>query len=202
MSTLLFRIRSKLFRALFSVLHSLRFKSLGRGAYLYSPFRADGQHNIEFGEFSVFQGGSWLYCIGVDGGPARLSIGKGCVFGYNNHVTAVAEVVIGDHVLTANNVYISDNLHGYEDVDVPIMHQPVRVKRPVHIGNGSWIGENVCIIGASVGKNCVIGANAVVTSDIPDYSVAVGAPAVVIRRYDGEKRQWIKVSGESPALGK
>jgi len=202
MSTLLFRIRSKLFRTLFSLLHRSRFKSLGRAAYLYSPFRVDGQHNVEIGALSVFQGGSWLYCIGIDGGPAQLSIGKGCVFGYNNHVTAVAEVVIGDHVLPANNVYISDNLHGYEDVDVPIMHQPVRVKRPVHIGSGSWIGENVCIIGATVGKNCVIGANAVVTSDIPDYSVAVGAPAVVIRRYDGEKRQWIKVSGESPALGK
>jgi acetyltransferase-like isoleucine patch superfamily enzyme len=59
------------------------------------------------------------------------------------------------------------------------------------IGDGSWIGENACIIGAHVGKNCVIGANAVVTSDIPDYSVAVGVPAVVIKRFDAPSKMWI-----------
>lgn len=196
MSTLLFRIRSKLSRLLFSFLHRSRFKRLGQAAYLYAPFRLEGPHNIEIGDASVFQGGGWLYCMGVGGAAARLDIGTGCVFGYNNHVTAVSEVVIGDHVLTANNVYISDNLHSYEDIGVPIMHQAVRVKRPVHIGSGSWIGENACIIGARVGKNCVVGANAVVTSDIPDYSVAVGAPAKVIRRYDETTEQWIKVSGD------
>jgi acetyltransferase-like isoleucine patch superfamily enzyme len=119
-----------------------------------------------------------------------LLVGSGCVFGYNNHITAVRDVVIEDHVLTANNVYISDNLHSYEDVGVPIMHQPVRFKNAVVIGKGSWIGENVCIIGASVGKNCVVGANSVVTHDIPDFSVAVGSPAVVIRHYDRVASRW------------
>jgi acetyltransferase-like isoleucine patch superfamily enzyme len=102
--------------------------------------------------------------------------------------------VIGDHVLTANNVYISDNLHGYEDVTRPIMHQRVRFKKVVVIGDGCWIGENACIIGATIGRNSIIGANAVVTCDIPDYAVAVGIPAVVIRRFDQQLQQWVDVA--------
>ena len=62
----------------------------------------------------------------------------------------------------------------------------------VLIGEGSWIGENVCIIGASVGKNSIVGANSVVTNNIPDYCVAVRAPARVIKRYDNKDNQWVK----------
>lgn len=178
----------------FTVFHKGRFNSLGRSAHLYRPFRLDGAENIDIGPGTVFQSGSWLYAVATASSSVRLSIGNGAVFGYNNHITAVKEVRIGDEVLTANNVYISDNLHGYEDIHTPILRQPVLVRKPVSIGDGSWIGENACIIGASVGRNCVIGANAVVTSDIPDYSVAVGAPAVVIKQYDHASKQWRKVS--------
>jgi acetyltransferase-like isoleucine patch superfamily enzyme len=58
------------------------------------------------------------------------------------------------------------------------------------IGEGSWIGHNACVIGVRVGKHCVIGASAVVLRDLPDYSVAVGAPARVVRRYDVEAKAW------------
>lgn len=95
------------------------------------------------------------------------------------------------NVLTADKVYITDNLHGYRDVNLAILHQPVIQRNFVEIGEGSWLGENVCIIGACVGKHCVIGANSVVTKDIPDYSVAVGSPARVIKQYCFEKQQWI-----------
>ena len=60
----------------------------------------------------------------------------------------------------------------------------------VVVGEGSWLGENVCVMGASIGKHCVIGANAVVTRDVPDYSVAVGCPARVIKRYNPVTQQW------------
>ena len=137
------------------------------------------------------QRGGWLYCTGVDGVRASLKLGEGCVLGYNNHIAAVRSVVIGNHVLTANNVYISDNVHAYEDISRPILHQPVQFKSEVSIGDGCWIGENACIIGARIGKNSVIGANAVVTQDIPEYSVAVGVPAVVIRQFNTQSQQWI-----------
>lgn len=191
MNGLLARISSRLYRIWFACCYRWMFKKLGAGSALFRPFRLDGGDEIVIGDGTVFQRGAWLYCSGVDGRTASLSVGDGCVFGYNNHITAVGQVVIENHVLTANNVYISDNLHSYEDVGVPIMHQPVKFKREVVIGSGSWIGENACIIGARIGKQCVIGANAVVTSDIPDYSVAAGVPARIIRQFDPNLKKWV-----------
>jgi acetyltransferase-like isoleucine patch superfamily enzyme len=188
------RFKAKLSRLRFSVCCAPDFHACGDNAFLYSPFRFDGPENISLGADTVMQSGSWLYCCPLDGGSAHLKIGSGCVFGYNNHITSVRQVVIEDHVLTANNVYISDNLHSYEDISVPVIKQPVRFTKAVLIGSGSWIGENVSIIGASVGRNCVIGANSVVTRDIPDYSVAVGAPAVVIRQFDQRAGAWVSTS--------
>ena len=189
-------MRSKLALLYFSAFEGPRLKRLGRNSLLYSPYRIDGPEGISLGDQSVFQGGAWLYCVGGEAAPASLSIGTGCVFGYNNHVTAVGSVRIGDHVLTANNVYISDNVHDYRDISRPVMQQPVIVKGKVEIGDGCWLGENAVILGASVGKNCVIGANAVVTHDIPDFSVAVGIPARVIRQYDAASGQWRAVGGD------
>jgi len=188
------KIVSKLRTVWFAIWYERIFRSLGSGAFMFSPFRLDGAEGIELGKRTVLQRGAWLYCCGVDvDKAASLKVGKGCVFGYNNHITSVQNVVIGDYVLTANNVYISDNVHEYEDIECPIMHQQVKFKASVSIGSGSWIGENVCVIGARVGKNCVIGANSVVTRDIPDYSVAVGSPAVVIKQYSFEDKSWMPV---------
>lgn len=191
MNGLLTRIFSKLYRVCFALCYGWSLKCIGSGTALFRPFRIDGGKGVSIGAKTIFQRGTWLYCCGVEGRKAALSIGDGCAFGYNNHITAVGQVVIGDNVLTANNVYISDNLHDYEDIFVPIMHQRVRFKREVEIGDGCWIGENACIIGARVGKNCVVGANAVVTSDIPDYSVAVGVPATVIKQFDPQLKKWV-----------
>jgi len=71
---------------------------------------------------------------------------------------------------------------------VPIIQQPVKYKGEVVIGKNSWIGENVSIIGAKIGKHCVIGANSFVNSDIPDYSIAVGTPAKVIKKLNIDER--------------
>lgn len=68
-------------------------------------------------------------------------------------------------------------------------------KPTLSVGDDTWIGTNVVIAGnIHVGKHCVIGANSVVTKDIPDYSVAAGIPAKVIKRYDFDKGEWIKTN--------
>jgi len=191
MSELIGRIGVKLASLWFALKYRPIMGKLGAKAFLFRPYRIDGADSIELGAESSLQRGGWLYCVAQEGARARLAIGRGCILGYNNHITAIREVVLGDHVLTANNVYISDNVHGFEDISRPIMHQPVQFKGPVSVGDGSWLGENVCVIGASVGRNCVIGANAVVTRNIPDYCVAVGIPAVVIRRFDTRLQKWV-----------
>jgi len=122
-----------------------------------------------------------------------LVIEDGCVIGHFNHIYATKSIILHKNVLTADKVYISDNLHNYEDINTPILSQPIKQNGIVEIGEGSWLGENVCVIGASIGKHCVIGSNSVVTHDIPNYCVAVGVPAKVIKKYDFEKKEWIKI---------
>jgi acetyltransferase-like isoleucine patch superfamily enzyme len=91
-------------------------------------------------------------------------------------------------------VYITDQNHDYRDITVPISQQS-QPERAVVIGDNSWIGHGAVILpGSHIGKHVVIGANSVVTGKIPDYSVAVGSPAKVIRRYQ-EGSGWIDVLG-------
>ena len=91
-------------------------------------------------------------------------------------------IVIEDDVWTGHHVYITDQNHGYERIDIPISQQ-TQPERAVRIGAGSWIGAgSVVLPGAQIGKHVTIGANSVVSGVIDDYSVAVGVPARVIRR--------------------
>jgi acetyltransferase-like isoleucine patch superfamily enzyme len=175
---------------LFYILNKRKFKRLEFRSLIEKPLRIDGEEYISLLRGAIVQKYSFLYAAKIDEHEPGLIIGKGSVLGNYNHIAAVRKVVFGEYVLTSDRVYVSDNLHGYENVNVPIMHQPVKFKSEVYIGDGSWIGENVCIIGARIGRNCVIGANSVVTNDVPDYSVAVGSPAKVIRKFNIQTNKW------------
>lgn len=179
-------------KLLFVIQYKHRLHSCGKSVTFFGPIRIDGIQFISVGSRTSIQRESWLYAESKNG-EATLKIGHGTVLGHNNHITAIQDVVIGNNVLTANNIYISDNYHGYEDINTPIVQQPVKFKGKVYIGDGSWLGENVCVIGVKIGKNCVIGANSVVTKDIPDFSIAVGSPAKVIKQYNHTTKDWQKV---------
>ena len=121
-----------------------------------------------------------------------LQIGEGSQLGANNYITCQGGVEIGAHVLSASNLSMISSEHQYQDVDLPILDQGSK-HAPIKIGDDSWIGINVTILsGTTIGKHCVIGANSLVRGDFPDYSVIVGNPARVVKRYDEEKRQWVK----------
>lgn len=169
-----------------------RFSHLGFRSVIYSPLKIDCGKNIYIGKDVRICYKTWLAANPLTGKSARLEIRDGCVIGNFNHIYSTHSIVLHKNVLTADKVYISDNLHGYVDINVPILKQPIVQKGCVEIGEGSWLGENVCVIGAKIGKHCVIGANSVVTKDIPDYSVAVGIPAKVIKQYDFETNSWKK----------
>lgn len=108
-------------------------------------------------------------------------------------ITAQGGVFIENNVLMADKINIIANQHRYEDISVPIMGQG-QISKPIYIKSGTWIGINVTVLdGVTIGKNCIIGANSVVTKDIPDFSVAVGTPARVIKLYDKKLSKWIRV---------
>lgn len=168
-----------------------QFGGFGRRSLVLSPLQIDGGRNIRIGRGTVVEKGAWLAAVPLTGAKqCRLEIGDGCAIGHLNHIYCTGSIVIEDEVLTADKVYISDNLHSYTDIGTPILRQPVKQLNPVTIGAGAWLGENVCVIGASVGRGSVIGANSVVTKNIPDYCVAVGVPARVIKRYNPQTERW------------
>ena len=164
--------------------------SFGLRSQIHSPLHLNGKKQVYIGDNTLIQYKTWLAAKPHTGKDVRLVIGDGCRIGHFNHIYATHSIVIHDNVLTADKVYISDNLHGYQDIETPVLYQPISQKGQVEIGEGSWLGENVCVIGSKIGRHCVIGANSVVTRDIPDYSVAVGAPAKVIKYYDFNEKKW------------
>ena len=169
-------------------------ESFGHNSFIYKPLYVSVT-NIHIGDNVYVQYKSWLASESLTGnGEALLKIGNGCVIGHFNEIYSTHSIVIENHVLTADRVYISDNIHGYENIEIPILHQPIVQKKEVRIGEGSWLGVGVSVIGASIGKHCVIGSNVVVTKDIPDYCVAIGIPARIIKRYNPEVGKWLRTN--------
>ena len=112
-----------------------------------------------------------------------VRIGDRCLIGRGSGIVGHLAIDIGNDVWTGHHSYITDQNHGYEIVDLPISMQ-TQVEKPVVVGEGSWIGAGSVILpGAHIGKHVAIGANSVVNGNIPDYSVAVGSPAKVIKQY-------------------
>ncbi|MGN9134009.1 glycosyltransferase [Clostridium sp. HCP1S3_B4] len=131
-------------------------------------------------------------------GKPRIIIGDNCDIGKRIFISSVNKVEIEDEVIIASNVHIADHNHEYKEIGIPIRRQGVdSFKNEVKIGFGTWIGNNVVIIGnVKIGRGCTIGANSIVNSNIPDYCVAVGQPAKVIKYYDSEIGKWVNVSNE------
>lgn len=175
----------------FNFLYSKKFKCFGSGVAIQSPLHIYGEENISIGDNVLVQYKSWLAAVPHTGEKqCELKIGNGCVIGHFNELFATKSIILEDNVLTADRVYISDNLHSYENISTPVLKQPVKQINPVRIGEGSWLGVGAVVLGANIGKHCVIGANAVVTKDIPDYCVAAGVPAKIIRRYNASTGRW------------
>jgi acetyltransferase-like isoleucine patch superfamily enzyme len=133
---------------------------------------------LEVGKWTLLEPDVWITAPD----DARVRIGTGCFLNRGVMVAAHGLVEIGDHCMLANGCFVSDADHRHDDPDVPITWQGFTSKGPTRIGDNCWLGANVVVTsGVTIGERSVIGANSVVTHDIPPWSVAVGAPARVVR---------------------
>lgn len=166
-----------------------RFHSFGDGSLImWRPTTIFNERFIAIGSRTLIGPGVALSAGMVPGQECLsmpvVSIGDGCLIGRGSGIVGHFSITIGNDVWTGHHVYITDQNHGYEDVTIPISRQ-TQPERAVTIGDGSWIGHGSVILpGVTIGRHVVVGANSVVTGDIPDRCVAVGAPARVIRRHD------------------
>jgi acetyltransferase-like isoleucine patch superfamily enzyme len=173
------------------------FGHIGAGSCIMKPVGLFNPECIHIGNGVQIRHGARIEAVreraGVFFSP-RIEIGDGTSIEQGFHLACAEQIIIGKHVAITEYVGIFDIWHLYEDIQVPIKDQPLKTS-PVKIGDHSFIGMGAVIQpGVIIGKHCVIGANSVVIRSIPDYSVAVGLPAKVIRRFDPVASQWIKVT--------
>jgi carbonic anhydrase/acetyltransferase-like protein (isoleucine patch superfamily) len=159
------------------------FHSFGHRSVLQTPIRLKNSSQIVVGSGVFVGGGSWLQVLDeYTGDEPALVIGDGTSVVGRCVLSAAASVRLGANVLLARNVYISDHSHRFDDTTLPVLAQGVAKIEPVEIGDGAWLAENVVVLpGVRIGRGSVVGANSVVADDVPDYCVAVGQPARVIK---------------------
>ncbi|MBC7912746.1 MAG: acyltransferase [Pyrinomonadaceae bacterium] len=143
-------------------------------------------NNFVLGDYSSIED----FCT-INNGVGDVIIGNKSIIGIGNVI--IGPVTIGDNVMLAQNIVVSGLNHGYQDITIPPKDQPVTTK-PITIRDNVWIGAN-CVItaGVSIGKHSVIGAGSVVTKNIPEYVVAAGNPARILKKYNFESQNWEKV---------
>lgn len=203
-------MKNRFVNNIFSIYNKLREKAAAETKYqLLSSIDCDpnqvrigvvaqlvGGKYIHIGNGTGF--GDYLYLTAWDSYPCvingehmvqnhtpSLTIGENCRFGAYNHITCSNKITIGDNLLTGKWITIADNSHGETDIDSlcinPIL-RPLSTKGEITIGNNVWIGDKATILsGVTIGDGVVVGANSVVTKDIPPYHVVVGNSKIIIR---------------------
>lgn len=164
------------------------------------PSDIRGKKNISWGNNFSVGFGCRLEAYGDDN-KILLQIGNNVQLNDYVHITAMSKVTIGDDVLMASKIYISDCTHGNYSSNINLLSSP-SVKpseremfaKEVSIGNRVWIGEFVSILpGVKIGDGSIVGANSVVTKSLPANVIAVGIPAIPIKFYDFEKQCWTPI---------
>lgn len=158
------------------------FKSFGDNSVIsYKAIKLEGLEWISIGSNTVIRKNVQLTAWNINNATPSISIGNNCCIREGAHITAINKIEIGNNLLTGTNILISDNSHGStqrESLDIPPYKRELTSKGIIVIEDNVWIGNNACILGnVRIGKGSIIGANAVVTHDVPPYSIAVGIPA-------------------------
>lgn len=162
---------------------ALNYELARRRAYARWPLHGEVLESLrdgrlELGEHVLLEPHVWITMPA----PARVRIGSGSMLNLGVMVAALELVEIGEHCMFANGCVITDANHRFDDRERPVPWQGFTSKGPTRVGDNVWCGAHVVITsGVTVGERCVIAANSVVTTDIPPFSVAAGAPARVIR---------------------
>lgn len=162
------------------------------------PFRVRGKQYIKIGKGFTTGFNCRIDALNINNLKEKylLEIGENVEINDDVHIGATEKIIIGDDVLIASKVYISDHNHGSykgEEQDSP-MSIPKKRKiysSPIKIEKNVWIGEFVSILqGVTIGEGAIIGTMSVVTKDIPPYTIAVGSPAKPIKKYNFKTKKW------------
>lgn len=172
-------------------MNSIRFKKWHLKSTIIKPLYITPSF-IEIGDRVHIWHNARIEGVRVSDKNPKIEIQDGVSIQQNLHLTCAEYVCIGKNTAIVSNVTITDIEHPYAADDIPVVQLPIKIK-PTRIGDYCCIYSNSVILsGVTIGNHVIIGANSVVTKDIPDYSVAVGNPARVIKKYNFASQQWEK----------
>ena len=174
---------------LYTGYHSHRFQKWGKGSVMVWGVRIIHPEDIAVGEDTELLREVSLTANNISHSDRPvIQIGNHCSIGAKSHITAINGIEIGHHLLTGDNVLITDNAHGSssrEMLNIPPTDRPLVSKGRVKIGDYVWLCDKVAVLpGVTIGNNVIVGVNSVVTADIPDNCVAAGIPAKVVKRIE------------------
>lgn len=162
------------------------------------PLDIRNRKNIDLGENLTTGVGCRLEAYPVEN-KVVLKFGKNVQINDYVHVSAMKNITIGNNVLMASKIFISDLNHGsysgeeHDSPDTPPNERKLYAK-PVIIEDNVWLGEFVSVLsGVTIGKGTIVGANSVVSKSLPPYVIAVGTPAKPVKKYNFETKCWEKV---------
>ena len=179
------------------VFYKPQFRSIGSGTTLRKPLMLVNPKFITLGKRVLIREGARLEVLTPhDGSVPALVVGDNTNIEQNVHIICGRRIVIGSDVSITANCSIVDVSHPYENVgDGTKIGGSISIGvSGVEIGDGSFVGiGSVILPDVIIGRHVVVGANSVVNSNLPDYCVAAGAPARIIKKYDERKKRWERV---------
>lgn len=183
----------KLFWAIRGLFCRMTFGRFGSFSYIGKPLKIQGKGNIYVDNKVRIQPGIRM----ETDSHGIIHIAENTSIGQNVHLTASGEVLeIGKNTTILGNVFITNTDHEYREIGIHVLKQKHIVKT-TRIGENCFIGYGACIqAGTILGKQCVVGANAVVRGCFPDYSVIVGVPGHIIKQYSSVTKMWEKTNDE------
>jgi len=193
------RIIKKIEREWFYIKNVGFYGYLGKNSFIKKPCMINNKNCIYIGKNVFIRNNARIEAVveyeGLVYNP-KIKINDYVSIEQNLHLTCAEEIEIGKNTAIAANVTITDIHHSYDDINIPIERQKLKVV-PIKIGEDCKIYNNAVILqGISIGKHVTVAANSVVTKNIPDYCVAVGIPAKIVKRYNFDTKQWERTNSQ------
>ena len=169
-------------------------RKVGKHTFIDQTVNVYGWQHVKIGDNSLIGEMTWLNVNHRAPGFDHIIIGDNCYIGRRNLISSAKQVIIKDYVMTNNDCKFLGSNHLFQDPMMPYISTGTTSTASMYIGANVWVGAGAIVLGGvTIGHGSVIGAGSVVTKDIPPFSVAVGNPCQVIKRYDPLQKKWLKV---------